>query len=87
MFLNCRKSENRHKILTSKLERDQLDDDNEDVFQTGLADNYCLRPQGELWEAMCLTTFVSWYSLCNSTSRHDNHRQPCFQLQNVAKRV
>ena len=38
VFLNCRKPENRHKILKSKLERDQLHDDSEDVFETGLAD-------------------------------------------------
>ncbi len=86
VFLNCRKPQNRHKILKSKLERDQLDDDNEDVFETGLADYYCLRPQGELWEKMCITTFISWYLLCNS-SRHDNHHQPCFQLQNLGKRI
>ena len=86
VFLNCKKPENRHKILKSKLQRDQLDDDNEDVFQTGLADYYCLRPQGELWENMCINTFMSWYSLCNS-SRHDNHRQPCFELQKLAKRI
>ena len=86
VFLNCRKPQNRHKILKSKLKRDQLDDDNEDVFETGHADYYCLRPQGELWENMCITTFISWYLLCNS-SRHNNHHQPSFQLQNLGKRI
>lgn len=86
IYLNCRKPDKRHKVLKSNAERQQLDDDSEDIFQTGLPDYYSIRPKGNKWDKMSLATFVSWYKLCSS-NQHSNHRQPCYELLNSTKRV
>lgn len=46
IYLNCRKPDKRLKVLKSNKERQQLDDDREDIFQTGLPDYYSIRPKG-----------------------------------------
>lgn len=86
IYLNCRKPDKRHKLLKSNAEREQLHDDSEDIFQTGLQDYYSIRPKGNDWDKMSLATFISWYTPCNS-NQHTNHRQPCFELLNSTKRV
>lgn len=86
IYLNCRKPDKRLKVLKSNAERQQLDDDREDIFQTGLPDYYSTRPKGSEWEKMSLATFVSWYKP-GSSNQHTNHRQPCFELLNSTKRI
>ena len=86
VFLNTRKPEFRTKILKPLMQRSKLDEDSTDIFETGIADYYTLRPNGEEWDDMSLATFVAHYKLCLD-QQHTNHRQPCYLLQDISKRI
>lgn len=86
VFLNTRKPEFRTKILKPLIQRTKLDEDSTDIFETGIADYHTHRPNGEEWDNMSLATFVAHYKLCLD-QQHTNHRQPCYLLQDINKRI
>ena len=85
VFLNTASPEKRTRLLKSRSDLLQLEDDSSDIFIPGIFDRYASRPNTAEFEAMTFAHFAVWYDL--DTTRGDateptSGRQPRAQLQN-----
>ena len=85
VFLNTARPEKRTRLLKSRSDLLQLEDDSSDIFIPGIFDRYASRPNTAEFEAMTFAHFAVWYDL--DTARGDateptSGRQPRAQLQN-----
>ena len=85
VFLNTARPEKRTRLLKSRSDLLQLEDDSSDIFIPGIFDRYASRPSTAEFEAMTFAHFAVWYNL--DTTRGDateptSGRQPRAQLQN-----
>ena len=85
VFLNTSRPEKRTRLLKSRSDLLQLEDDSSDIFIPGIFDRYASRPITAEFEAMTFAHFAVWYDL--DTTRGDateptSGRQPRAQLQN-----
>ena len=85
VFLDTSRLEKRTRLLKSRSDLLQLEDDSSDIFIPGIFDRYALRPNTAEFEAMTFAHFAVWYDL--DTARGDateptSGRQPRAQLQN-----
>ena len=55
--------EKRTRLLKSRSDLLQLEDDSSDIFISGIFDRYALRPNTAEFEAMTLAHFAVWYDL------------------------
>ena len=85
VFLNTSRPEKRTRLLKSRSDLLQLEDDSSDIFIPGIFDRYASRPITAEFEVMTFAHFAVWYDL--DTTRGDateptSGRQPRAQLQN-----
>ena len=85
VFLKMVRPEKRTRLLKSRSDLLQLEDDSSDIFIPGIFDRYASRPSTAEFEAMTFAHFAVWYNL--DTTRGDateptSGRQPRAQLQN-----
>ena len=85
MFLNTARPEKQTRLLKSRSDLLQLEDNSSDIFIPGIFDRYASRPSTTEFEAMTFAYFAVWYNL--DTTRGDatkptSGRQPRAQLQN-----
>ena len=85
VFLNTARPEKRTRLLKSRSDLLQLEDDSSDIFIPGIFDRYASRPSTAEFEPMTFAHFAVWYDL--DTTRGDateptSGRQPRAQLQN-----
>ena len=85
VFLNTARPEKRTRLLKSRSDLLQLEDDSSDIFIPGIFDRYASRPNTAEFETMTFAHFAVWYDL--DTTRGDATEptsgiQPRAQLQN-----
>ena len=84
IFLNTARPEKRTRLLKSRSDLLELDDDSSDIFIPGIFDRYASRPATEEFEGMTLAHFSVWYDLDTRSDGtvQDTVMQPRIQLQN-----
>ena len=83
VFLNTSRPEKRTRLLKSRSDLLQLEDDSSDIFIPGIFDRYASRPNTAEFEAMTFAHFAVWYDLDSTCATEPSSgRQPRAQLQN-----
>ena len=87
VFVNTCRPEKRTRLLKSKSELLELEDDSSDIFAPGIFDRYASRPDTAQFASMTLAHFAVWYEVdtrheTSDGSAEKGAAQPRSQLQN-----
>ena len=84
VFINTARPEKRTRLLKSRSELLELEDDSSDIFAPGMFDRYSSRPDMPLFRGMTLAHFAVWYDVNTQgdEATGSGAAQPRYQLQN-----
>ena len=84
VFLNTTRPEKRTRLLKSRSELLELEDDSSDIFAPGIFDRYASRPDTPQFASMTLAQFAVWYDVDarGDMAVGNGPTQPRSQLQN-----
>ena len=81
VFLNTARPEKRARLLKSRSDLLQLEDDSSDIFIPGIFDRYALRPRTAEFKAIMFAHFAVWYDL--DTTHGDATKMYTFEAEHA----